>query len=216
MTSENPVLVSRVLFLQASLLLNEHMANLDQKLTENPDIRILIIDTLQSHIGSTVSTNNNSSVRGVMTPLKRLAEKHHVAVICIEHLTKSKTMAGENATYRVQGSIAFVGVARSVWIVAKDNEDITGFLHDSVVDGDTLAERVGFVDKCGLVGRIVKGLAFGKNFMLRVGKTFAFKHRNHRLGSQRLHEVVTQTAFEKPGLHLTGFFGGQSYGHAGH
>ncbi len=126
MTSENPVLVSRVLFLQASLLLNEHMANLDQKLTENPDIRILIIDTLQSHIGSTVSTNNNSSVRGVMTPLKRLAEKHHVAVICIEHLTKSKTMAGENATYRVQGSIAFVGVARSVWIVAKDNEDITG------------------------------------------------------------------------------------------
>jgi putative DNA primase/helicase len=112
--------------LETPLLLNEHMANLDQKLTENPDIRILIIDTLQSHIGSTVSTNNNSSVRGVMTPLKRLAEKHHVAVLCIEHLTKSKTTAGENATYRVQGSIAFAGAARSVWIVAKDNEDITG------------------------------------------------------------------------------------------
>ena len=112
--------------LETPLLLNEHMANLEQKLTENPDIRILIIDTLQSHIGSTVSTNNNSSVRGVMTPLKRLAEKHHVAVLCIEHLTKSKTTAGENATYRVQGSIAFAGAARSVWIVAKDNEDVTG------------------------------------------------------------------------------------------
>lgn len=108
------------------LLLSEHMAHLDTMLTENPDIRILIIDTLQSHIGSSVATNNNASVRGVMTPLKRLAEKHHIAVLCIEHLTKSKTMSGENATYRVQGSIAFAGAARSVWIVAKDQEDESG------------------------------------------------------------------------------------------
>ena len=108
------------------LLLNEHLIYLDDMLTTNPEIGILIIDTLQSHIGSAVATNNNSSVRGVMTPLKRLAEKHHVAVLCIEHLTKSKTMSGENATYRVQGSIAFAGAARSVWIVAKDQEDSTG------------------------------------------------------------------------------------------
>lgn len=108
------------------LLLNEHLRLLDNNLTENPDIRILIVDTLQSHIGSAVATNNNSSVRGVMTPLKRLAEKHHIAVLCIEHLTKSKTTAGENATYRVQGSIAFAGAARSVWIVAKDQEDVSG------------------------------------------------------------------------------------------
>jgi archaellum biogenesis ATPase FlaH len=108
------------------LFLNEHLIYLDEMLTENPEIGILIIDTLQSHIGSAVATNNNSSVRGVMTPLKRLAEKHHVAVLCIEHLTKSKTMSGENATYRVQGSIAFAGAARSVWIVAKDQEDTTG------------------------------------------------------------------------------------------
>jgi putative DNA primase/helicase len=108
------------------LFLNEHLIYLDEMLTANPEIGILIIDTLQSHIGSAVATNNNSSVRGVMTPLKRLAEKHHVAVLCIEHLTKSKTMSGENATYRVQGSIAFAGAARSVWIVAKDQEDESG------------------------------------------------------------------------------------------
>ena len=108
------------------LFLNEHMIYLDDMLTEHPEIRILIIDTLQSHIGSAVATNNNCSVRGVMTPLKRLAEKHHVAVLCIEHLTKSKTTSGENATYRVQGSIAFAGAARSVWIVAKDQDDDSG------------------------------------------------------------------------------------------
>lgn len=108
------------------LLLNEHMTFLDEKLTNNPNIKVLILDTLQSHIGSAVSTNNNSSVRGVMTPLKRLAEKHHVSVICIEHLTKSKTERGDNATYRIQGSIAFAGAARSVWIVAKDQEDLSG------------------------------------------------------------------------------------------
>ena len=108
------------------LFLNEHLSHLDATLTENPDIGILVIDTLQSHIGSAIATNNNSSVRGVMTPLKRLAEKHHVAVLCIEHLTKSKTMKGENATYRVQGSIAFAGAARSVWIAAKDQQDVSG------------------------------------------------------------------------------------------
>lgn len=108
------------------LWLSEHMAHLDKMLTEYPDITVLVIDTLQSHIGSNVATNNNASVRGVMTPLKRLAEKHHVAVLCIEHLTKAKSQPGENATYRVQGSIAFAGAARSVWIVAKDQEDPTG------------------------------------------------------------------------------------------
>jgi len=139
------------------LFLNEHLAFLDDKLTENPDIRILIIDTLQSHIGQGITTNNNSSVRSLMTPLKRLAEKHHIAVLCIEHLTKSKTTSGENATYRVQGSIAFAGAARSVWIVAKDQADSTGkrrYVQASKTNLAPDSEGIGLAyEICGPTGR---------------------------------------------------------------
>ncbi len=80
-----------------------------------------MLDTLQSFVGSETNTLNNPSSRRIMTPLKRLAEKHQVAVLCLEHLTKGTTQ--RDATYRVQGSIAFTGAARSVWIVVKDPQD---------------------------------------------------------------------------------------------
>lgn len=105
-----------------ALFLDEHSALLDEALQQKQgEVRLLILDTLQSFIGASISTNNNSSTRRVMTPLKQLAEKHRVAIICLEHLNKSGTP--RNATYRVQGSIAFTGAARAVWIVCKDPDD---------------------------------------------------------------------------------------------
>ena len=51
---------------------------------------------------------------------------YNTPVFTAEWTATSKTTSGENATYRVQGSIAFAGAARSVWIVAKDQDDSTG------------------------------------------------------------------------------------------
>ncbi len=108
---------------EGPMFLDEHIAMLDWHLSERDNVRLLVLDTLQSFIGERVNTSNNSSSRRVMTPLKRLAEKHRVAVLCIEHLTKSTTQRTDNATYRIQGSIAFTGSARSVWIVCRDPDD---------------------------------------------------------------------------------------------
>ncbi len=107
---------------EGSLFLDEHMALLDDLMAaQEGQVRLLVLDTLQSFVGSETNTSNNASSRRIMTPLKRLAEKHKVAVLCLEHLTKGTTQ--RNATYRVQGSIAFTGAARSVWIVVKDQQD---------------------------------------------------------------------------------------------
>jgi len=107
---------------EGALFLDEHMHLLEDCLTKQEgQVRLLILDTLQSYVGAETNTSNNASSRRIMTPLKRLAEKHHAAVLCLEHLTKGATP--RNATYRVQGSIAFTGAARSVWIVCKDPQD---------------------------------------------------------------------------------------------
>lgn len=107
---------------EGSLFLDEHMALLDDLLEKHEgQVKLLILDTLQSFVGDATNTSNNASSRRIMTPLKRLAEKHNVAVLCLEHLTKGTTQ--RNATYRVQGSIAFTGAARSVWIVCRDPDD---------------------------------------------------------------------------------------------
>ena len=124
--------VSQIVFLEGMeysdgsegpLFLDEHVGYLDLHLSAVGNVRLLILDTLQSFVGDRTNTNNNASSRRVMTPLKRLAEKHRVAILCIEHLTKSTTTRADNATYRIQGSIAFTGAARSVWIVCKDKAD---------------------------------------------------------------------------------------------
>lgn len=108
--------------IEGALFLDEHMGLLDAELEKlNGQVRLLVVDTLQSYVGAETNTSNNASSRRIMTPLKRLAEKHSVAILCLEHLTKGPT--GRNAGYRVQGSIAFIGAARSVWIVCKDPSD---------------------------------------------------------------------------------------------
>ena len=109
---------------EGSLYLDEHCSLLDEALQEQEGrVRLLILDTLQSYLGASISTNNNASSRRALTPLKRLAEKHQVAVLCLEHLTKGGGGAPANAGFRLQGSIAFLGAARAVWFVVKDPDD---------------------------------------------------------------------------------------------
>ena len=107
---------------EGAMFLDEHIRLLDAELQRHKgEVRLLILDTLQSYVSSDTNTNNNASSRRIMTPLKRLAERHQVAVLCNEHLTKGSRPG--SSTYRVQGSIAFTGAARAVWIVVADPDD---------------------------------------------------------------------------------------------
>jgi putative DNA primase/helicase len=82
-------------------------------------VRLLVIDPLNAYTGATDS-HVDADVRKVLTPLAKMAERTGVAVIVVMHLTKTHQAPG---LYRVQGSIGFIGAARSVLAVAKDESD---------------------------------------------------------------------------------------------
>jgi hypothetical protein len=54
--------------------------------------------------------------------VSKLAERHHVAIVGITHLSK---VQGKSIN-RVIGSIAFVAAARSAWLVGADPGDESG------------------------------------------------------------------------------------------
>ncbi len=76
----------------------------------------IFIDPVSSYMGE-ADSHKNADVRGLLRPLSDLATQHDCAVILISHLTKSP---GTKAAYRAIGSLAFMALARSAWIVVDD------------------------------------------------------------------------------------------------
>src|SRR5262249_22575727 len=62
-----------------------------------------------------------ADVRGILTPLKDMAEELHVAVIGIAHFNKKDDV--KSALLRVSDSIAWVAAARHVYAVVDDPEN---------------------------------------------------------------------------------------------
>jgi len=80
---------------------------------------VMIVDTVNAFMSAKVDSNSDKSVRGAMKLLKPLAEMYQCSIILVSHLNKSKN---SNPLYRVLGSIGYVGLARNVWFIAR-NED---------------------------------------------------------------------------------------------
>lgn len=104
----------------------EREAQLDQDilvvenyLKANPKIRMIVIDPISSFLGR-VNMNREQEVRSILTPLKALAARRHVAVISVMHMNKVTDQA---AIHRTGGAVAFTGVARAVWLFMNDEED---------------------------------------------------------------------------------------------
>ena len=83
------------------------------------NVAAVIIDPVTAYLGGTDS-HKNAEVRELLAPLSRIAAECNVAVIAVSHLNKG---AGNNALYRVSGSLAFTAAARTCWLVAKDQND---------------------------------------------------------------------------------------------
>lgn len=92
---------------------------LDALLYRRTDVRLVIIDPVTAYLGATDS-HRTSDVRGVLRPLERVAQAHHVAVVLVSHLNKG---GGAEAITRVTGSLAFVAAARSAYLVTRDPQD---------------------------------------------------------------------------------------------
>src|SRR5262245_42008189 len=86
------------------------------------NVVLVIIDPVSAYIGvGKVDGRSASDVRGILTPLKDLAEELHIAVIGIAHFNKKDDV--KSALLRVSDSIAWVAAARHVYAVVDDPED---------------------------------------------------------------------------------------------
>jgi hypothetical protein len=86
------------------------------------NVVLVIIDPVSAYLGvGKVDGRSATDVRGVLTPLKDMAEELHVAVIGVAHFNKKDDI--KSALLRVSDSIAYVAAARHVYAVLDDPED---------------------------------------------------------------------------------------------
>jgi len=83
---------------------------------------LVVVDTVSSHFGVSNDSHKSNEVSALLTPLSRLAEQYSVAIVGLLHLSKGQQT---NSLYKVNGSIGFVGTARSVLLCGPDPDDPT-------------------------------------------------------------------------------------------
>ena len=115
MISDNPNATEN----EREMRLDTDIAAITKALGANPNIRLIIIDPVSNYLGGTKMVDEQS-VRRVLAPLQRLASETGVAVLGIMHLNKKQDLA---VIHRIGGAMAFVGVARAVWLFAVDAEN---------------------------------------------------------------------------------------------
>jgi putative DNA primase/helicase len=105
---------------EREMKLDTDIKAIKKALTYNPNIRLVVIDPVSNYLGSTKMVDEQA-VRRVLRPLKKLAEDTSVAILGIMHLNKKEDLKAIN---RVSGAMAFVGVARAVWLFcAAENQN---------------------------------------------------------------------------------------------
>ena len=102
--------------------LDEHLGLIRKWLNDNPAIRVVVIDPLSNYLGDVKMIDEQTIRKNILTPLKRLAAETGVAVIGVMHLNKKVQLSAIN---RIGGAMAFVGVARMVWLFIGDSQDPT-------------------------------------------------------------------------------------------
>jgi AAA domain-containing protein len=100
--------------------LDEHLGLIRKFLNENPAIRVVVIDPLSNYLGDVKMIDEQLIRKKILTPLKRLAAETGVAAIGVMHLNKKVNLSAIN---RIGGAMAFVGVARMVWLFIGDSQD---------------------------------------------------------------------------------------------
>jgi putative DNA primase/helicase len=80
---------------------------------------VLILDPLMAFMNEQVDTYKDHHVRRVLQPYIELVRQYDSSLVVVRHLTKGSS----KALYRGGGSIAFVGAARSAFLVAREAQD---------------------------------------------------------------------------------------------
>jgi RecA-family ATPase len=98
------------------LLFPTHLALLDEALTRTR-ASLVVIDPIKAFLHPGIVESIEPSVRRALGPLAQLADKHACVMLLHRHLNKSR---GSQSLYRGGGSIAFLALCRSGWLIAPD------------------------------------------------------------------------------------------------
>lgn len=103
---------------QRQFNLQDDIPKLREALDEIGDVSLIVIDVLNAYLAK-ADTNNSGDVRRITNDLTHLANAYDLCILGLAHLNKSE---GRQASHRVQGSVSWVGAARTVWLVEKDDD----------------------------------------------------------------------------------------------
>jgi AAA domain-containing protein/primase/DNA polymerase family protein len=133
---------------EKELQLDRDAHALERFLHEHPAVRLVIIDPISNYLGRAKMIDEQNVRAEILTPLKEIANRMKVGIVGVMHLNKKVDL---DAIHRTGGAVAFVGVARMVWMVApRLNED-----------GEEIADQMIMVKvKGNIVHRTLKGLAY--------------------------------------------------------
>jgi hypothetical protein len=92
------------------------MPELAEAIKRTGDVRLVIIDPLA--LVATKDSHKNAETRRDLQPIADVCRETGAAALGVHHLAKGT--AGREPHERVLGSVAFVAVARLVWIAAKE------------------------------------------------------------------------------------------------
>jgi hypothetical protein len=77
--------------------------------------KLVVLDPIVAFLDPSIHLASDASVRQALLPLAELADLHDAVPFMVRHLNKSNS---HRSTYRGGGSIGFLGVCRSGWLVA--------------------------------------------------------------------------------------------------
>lgn len=100
--------------------LTKDLNRLKKKIEEVGDVRLVIIDLLDTYLGTNIDSNKATEISAVLAPLKRFAEQNHIAILGLMHLNKNQQ---SSFIYRLLGSVKLIGIPRVVEFITKDRND---------------------------------------------------------------------------------------------
>lgn len=96
-----------------------------QMLDADPEIRMVVIDTLQRFRDSGGSANRNAYAADyeALAPLQQLCrERSGLAIVCVHHKRKA---ASDDPIDSINGSAAIAGAADGIWLLSRKGSDYT-------------------------------------------------------------------------------------------
>jgi hypothetical protein len=102
--------------------LDTDMPLVERAIADVGDVRLVVVDPISAYSGD-VDSHKNAELRGLLSELSEMAQRHKLGVVGVTHVNKARE---GQAIYRVTGSIAYVAAARAAWLVARDPRDGEG------------------------------------------------------------------------------------------